>query len=268
MKEVVGVRFKRGGKVYYFNPSGMELELGNRVIVETSKGMELGEIVVTDIEKMNDQKNKPLKKVLRKASTQDLQSADEFKQKEGEAEEACNRLIEKLKLPMKIISAEYNVDGSRLTIYFSAEGRIDFREMVRDLSHNLKVRVEMRQIGPRDEAKLISGFGRCGRSLCCASFLSEFNPVSIKMAKEQDLPLSPMKISGLCGRLLCCLGYEFDLYREMRERIPKEGKSIKTTKGDGIVVGSKPIEEKVIIELESDARIEVTLDEIIKEEKK
>jgi cell fate regulator YaaT (PSP1 superfamily) len=139
--------------------------------------------------------------------------------------------------------------------------------MVRDLSHSLKVHVEMRQIGPRDEAKLISGFGRCGRSLCCASFLREFNPVSIKMAKEQDLPLSPMKISGLCGRLLCCLGYEFDLYREMRDRIPKEGKSIKTTKGDGIVVGSKPVAEKVIIELESAARIEVSLDEIIKEGK-
>jgi len=267
IKEVVGVRFKRGGKIYYFNTSGIELDLGDRVIVETAKGMEMGEIVMTDIKKMNDKTKKPLKQVVRKASTQDLQSADEFKQREGEAMEACNRLIEKLRLPMKIISAEYNVDGSRLTIYFSAEGRIDFREMVRDLSRNLKVRVEMRQIGPRDEAKLLSGFGRCGRPLCCTSFLSEFNPVSIKMAKEQDLPLNPMKISGLCGRLLCCLGYEFDLYREMRGKIPREGKSIKTTKGEGIVVGSKPVEEKVIIELESGARIEVLLDEIINEGK-
>ncbi len=267
LKEVVGVRFKRGGKIYYFNPSGMELEVGDRVIVETAKGIEMGEIVMTDIEKMNDKTDKPLKAVVRKASTHDLQAADKFKQREGEAMEACNSLIEKLRLSMKIISTEYNVDGSRLTIYFSAEGRIDFREMVRELSRNLKVRVEMRQIGPRDEAKLLSGFGRCGRSLCCTSFLTEFNPVSIKMAKEQDLPLSPVKISGLCGRLLCCLGYEFGLYREMREKIPREGKSIKTTKGEGIVVGSKPIEEKVIIELESGARIEVSLDEIINEEK-
>ncbi|UCG55554.1 MAG: stage 0 sporulation family protein [Dehalococcoidia bacterium] len=267
MTEIVGVRFKKSGKIYYFDSSGLELEIGDKVVVETIKGIEMGDVVITDIKKMNEIANKPLKQVVRKANAQDLQSADDFKQKEGEAIAECNKLIEKLQLSMKIISAEYNVDGSRITIYFSAEGRIDFREMVRDLSRNLKVRVEMRQIGPRDEAKLLSGFGRCGRPLCCTSFLGEFNPVSIKMAKEQDLPLSPMKISGLCGRLLCCLDYEFDLYREMREKIPREGNMIITKKGEGIVVGSKPVEEKVLVELESGARIEVSLSEIIEEGK-
>ncbi len=266
-KEAVGVRFKRNGKIYYFDPSGIELETGEKVIVETTRGLEMGEVAIADPEKMNDKVNKPLKPVIRKANTEDLQCADEFKQREGEAMVECTRLIEKLKMPMKLISTEYNIDGSRLTVYFSAESRVDFRELVRDLSRSLKVRVEMRQIGPRDEAKLLGGFGSCGRPLCCASFLGEFNPVSIKMAKEQNLPLSPMKISGLCGRLLCCLGYEFAQYRKMREKMPRRGKRIITLKGEGIVVGSKPIEEKVLIEIESGTRVEVSLDEIVDENK-
>jgi len=163
---------------------------------------------------------------------------------------------------MKLISAEYNLDASRLTIFFSAEGRVDFRELVRELSRSLKVRVEMRQVGPRDEAKLLGGFGRCGLPLCCASFLSEFNPVSIKMAKEQDLPLNPMKISGLCGRLLCCLGYEFEQYRSMKEKMPKEGQRISTAIGMANVVGGNPLEGTVLVELESGARVEISLAEI------
>jgi len=267
IKEAVGVRFKRNGKIYYFDPSGIEFKIGDKVIVETARGLEMGEIVITDTEKMNEKINKPLKQVVRLANAEDLQCADEFKQREGEALVDCTKIIEKLKLPMKLISTEYNIDGSRLTVFFSAEGRIDFRELVRELSRNLKVRVEMRQIGPRDEAKLLSGFGRCGRALCCASFLGEFNPVSIKMAKEQGLPLSPMKISGLCGRLLCCLGYEFEQYREMRGKMPREGQKVKTIKGEGIVVGGKPIEEKVLVELESGARVELEIDEITYEDK-
>ncbi|MFH1662833.1 MAG: stage 0 sporulation family protein [Chloroflexota bacterium] len=261
-KEAVGVRFKRNGKIYYFDPSGIELEMGDKVIVDTARGLEIGYVVITDSEKINDKIIQPLKPVLRKANAEDLQCADEFKQREGEATAECAGLIEKLKLPMKLISTEYNIDGSRLTVFFSAESRVDFRELVRDLSRKLKVHVEMRQIGPRDEAKILSGFGRCGRPLCCASFLGEFSPVSIKMAKEQNLPLSPMKISGLCGRLLCCLGYEFEQYRKMREKMPREGKMVKTAKGEGVVVGSKPIEEKVLVELESGVRVEVSLDEI------
>lgn len=267
IKEAVGVRFKRNGKIYYFDPSGIELKIGDNVIVETAHGLEMGEVVITDNEKINDKMSKPLKPVVRLASADDLQCADEFKQREGEALAECAKIVEKLKLPMKLISMEYNIDGSRLTVFFSAESRVDFRELVRELSRNLKVRVEMRQIGPRDEAKLLSGFGRCGRPLCCASFLDEFNPVSIKMAKEQGLPLSPMKISGLCGRLLCCLGYEFEQYRKMREKMPREGNRVITAKGEGVVVGGKPIEEKVLVELESGARVELSLDEITHENK-
>ena len=266
-KEAVGVRFKRNGKIYYFDSSGIELKIGENVIVETARGLEMGEVVITDTEKISNKISKPLKPVVRLASAEDLQCADEFKQREGEALAECAEIIEKLKLPMKLISTEYNIDGSRLTVFFSAEGRVDFRELVRELSHSLKVRVEMRQIGPRDEAKLLSGFGRCGRPLCCASFLCEFNPVSIKMAKEQGLPLSPMKISGLCGRLLCCLGYEFEQYRKMRQKMPREGEKVMTTKGEGMVVGGKPIEEKVLVELESGARVELSLDEIMDEDK-
>ena len=262
IKEAVGVRFQRSGKIYYLDPSGIELKMGDNVIVETARGLEMGAVVVTDTEKIKDRINKPLKPVVRLASIEDLQCADEFKQREGEALAECIKIVEKLKLPMKLISVEYNIDGSRLTVFFSAEGRVDFRELVRELSRSLKVRVEMRQIGPRDEAKLLSGFGRCGRPLCCASFLGEFNPVSIKMAKEQDLPLSPMKISGLCGRLLCCLGYEFEQYRQLRENIPKEGEKVLTAKGGGVVIGSKPIEGKVLVELESGARIELPLEEV------
>jgi cell fate regulator YaaT (PSP1 superfamily) len=176
-------------------------------------------------------------------------------------------MVDRLKLPMKLISAEYNIDGSRLTVFFSAESRVDFRELVRDLNRRLRVRIEMRQVGPRDEARLLGGFGRCGRPLCCASFLSDLRPVSIKMAKEQGLPLSPMKISGLCGRLLCCLGYEYDQYRAMKEKMPRVGRSISTAMGEAIVVGGKPIEETVLVELESGARVELPLDEIIDTDK-
>jgi cell fate regulator YaaT (PSP1 superfamily) len=266
-KEAVGVRFKRNGKIYYFDLSGIELKIGDNVIVETARGLEMGEVVITDTEKIKNKINKPLKPVVRLASAEDLQCADEFKQREGEALAECAKIVEKLKLSMKLISTEYNIDGSRLTVFFSAEGRVDFRELVRELSRNLKVRVEMRQIGPRDEAKLLSGFGRCGRPLCCASFLCEFNPVSIKMAKEQGLPLSPMKISGLCGRLLCCLGYESEQYRKMREKMPREGEKVMTAEGEGMVVGGKTIEEKVLVELESGARVELSLDEIKYEDK-
>lgn len=267
IKETIGVRFKRNGKIYYFDPSGINLKVGDNVIVETARGLELGEVVIADTGEIDSNINKPLKPVVRLASMDDLQCADEYKHREGEALIECSRIVNDLKLPMKLISTEYNLDGSRLTVFFSAEGRVDFRELVRELSHSLKVRVEMRQIGPRDEAKLLSGFGRCGRILCCASFLGEFNPVSIKMAKEQGLPLSPMKISGICGRLLCCLDYEFEQYREMRKKIPREGERINTTQGEGVVVSGKPIEEKVLVNLDSGARVELSLDEVLEEVK-
>jgi len=263
--EVVGVRFRRNARIYHFDPSGIELETGDPVVVETARGLEMGEVVARGSIEATEKEGKPLKPVVRKATEEDTERAGKLRQEEGKAIAECTRLLEKLKLPMKLISAEYNVDGSRLTVFFSAEGRVDFRELVRELSRNLKVRVEMRQIGPRDEARMIGGFGRCGRPLCCASFLTELNPVSIKMAKEQGLPLSPMKISGLCGRLLCCLGYEFEQYRAIREKMPKPGKHIKTARGEGVVVGGNPIEEMVLIELEGGVRVEMTLEQIAEE---
>ena len=262
MADVVGVRFKRTGRVYYFGPSDIELKVGDRVVVETVRGLELGEVVIAPSKVPAGELNKPLKSVVRQAKAEDIERADKLKQKEGEALAECTKLVEQLKLPMKLISAEYNLDASHLTIFFSAEGRVDFRELVRELSRRLKVRVEMRQVGPRDEAKLLGGFGRCGLPLCCASFLSEFNPVSIKMAKEQNLPLNPMKISGLCGRLLCCLGYEFEQYRSVKEKMPKEGQRISTAMGMAKVVGGNLFKGTVLVEIESGARVEISLDEI------
>ncbi len=216
--EVVGIRFRRAGRVYYFDPAGIELAVDDHVVVETSRGLEMGRVIISPIQMQASELTKPLKPVMRKANTEDMEQAERITRRENEALAKCTELLDRLELPMKLISGEYDLEGNRLTIFFGAEGRVDFRELVRELGHQLKVRVELRQVGPRDEAKIIGGFGRCGRPLCCATFLSEFNPVSIKMAKEQNLPLNPMKISGVCGRLLCCLGYECERYRAMKEQ--------------------------------------------------
>jgi cell fate regulator YaaT (PSP1 superfamily) len=265
MDDIVGVRFKRAGKVYYFDPSDIELNLGDHVIVETSRGLELGQVVIAPTKLAANEVNKPLKPVVRKAIDEDLESAEKLRKREVEALAECDSLVNKLGLPMKLLSAEYNLEGNHLTIFFGAEGRVDFRELVRELSHKLKVRVEMRQVGPRDEAKIIGGFGRCGRPLCCTDFLSEFNPVSIKMAKEQDLPLNPMKISGICGRLLCCLGYECEQYRIMREEMIKEGEHVSTPMGIASVVGGNLLKGTVLVEMESGARVELPLDKVTPE---
>ena len=216
--KVVGIRFRRAGRIYYFDPVGIELAVDDHVVVETSRGLEMGQVIISPTELQASELTKPLKPVMRKANTEDMEQADRIAQRESGAMDRCVELVDRLRLPMKLISAEYDFEGNRLTVFFSAEGRVDFRELVREISHQLKVRVELRQVGPRDEAKIIGGFGRCGRPLCCATFLSEFSPVSIKMAKEQNLPLNPMKISGVCGRLLCCLGYECEQYRAMKEK--------------------------------------------------
>ena len=262
MAEIVGVRFKRAGKVYYFNPAGIDLKENDYVVVETTRGLELGQVVISPQQVLASDVNKPLKPVVRKAEPGDIKRAQELEAKEREALVECGNLINKLNLPMKLLSAEYNLDGNRLTLYFSAAERVDFRELVRELARRLKVKVDMRQTGPRDEAKLMGGIGRCGRLLCCASFLSEFAPVSIKMAKEQDLPLNPMKISGVCGRLMCCLVYENELYHLMKEKLPKNGQTVSTAMGTGKIVGSNPLKETVLVELESEATVELPLSEI------
>jgi len=262
MAEIVGVRFKRAGKVYYFNPAGIDLEVNDYVVVKTSRGPELGRVVISPKQVLANEVTTPLKSILRKAKAEDIERAQEFGSKEQEALAECGKLIAKLGLPMKLLFAEYNLDGSRLTFLFSADERVDFRELVRELTNHFKVRVELRQVGPRDEAKLIGGFGRCGRPLCCMSFLSEFAPVSIRMAKEQDLPLNPMKISGVCGRLLCCLVYESEQYHTMKEKLPKEGQRVSTAMGVAKVVGGNPLKETIIAELESGATVELPLSKV------
>jgi len=222
----------------------------------------MGQVVISPKQVLASEVDQPLKPVVRKAEPEDIERAHELEAKEREALAECSKLIEKLQLSMKLISAEYNFDGSRLTFYFSAAERIDFRELVRELANRLKVRVELRQTGPRDEAKIVGGVGRCGRPLCCTSFISEFAPVSIKMAKEQGLPLNPMKISGCCGRLMCCLVYENEQYRLMKEKLPKEGKLVSTAMGTAKVVETNPLKDTVLVELNNMVTVELPLDEI------
>ena len=274
MASVVGIRYRKAGRVYYFDPSGIELGVSDMVVVDTNRGQVLGQVVMAPTEIMENEISKPLKSVVRKATEEDIEHNRDAEEKEENALKECSRLVKELNLPMKLITADYNLDNSRVTIYFGAEKRVDFRDLVRELGKVLKVRVELRQVGPRDEAKLIGGYGRCGRNLCCQSFLTEFSPVSIKMAKEQNLPLSSMKISGSCGRLLCCLGYEYEQYRNINKKMPKKGKTVQTDMGEAIVIGTNPLEEMVSVELAGGATAEIPIDRIktekeagIKEEK-
>jgi cell fate regulator YaaT (PSP1 superfamily) len=262
MANITGIRFKRAGKVYYFDAGDIELEAGDYAVVKTSRGIEMGSVVIAPGQVVSGENDEELSPVIRKAEPDDIKKVGEFKAKAEEALIECGKIVGELGLPMKLLSAEYNLDGSRLTIHFSAEERVDFRDLVRRLTGKFKVRVELRQVGSRDEAKLLGSYGRCGRPLCCASFLTEFTPVSIKMAKEQDLPLNPMKISGACGRLMCCLSYEGDQYRAMKEKMPKNGQRVSTRMGEAVVVGNNPLKETVLVELETEARVELPLDEV------
>ena len=266
MAEIVGIRFKKAGRVYYFDPAGFDLEVNDYVVVNTVRGLELGHVAASPKQVSDSEVTRPLKSVVRKAEPEDIKRAQELEDKESEALAECGKLIAKLHLPMKLLSAEYNLDGSRLTFFFSAAERVDFRELVRELSKRFKMRVELRQVGSRDESKLMGGFGRCGRPLCCMSFLSEFAPVSIRMAKEQGLPLNPMKISGVCGRLLCCLVYESEQYHTLKERLPKAGQRVSTPMGTAKVVGGNPLKETVLVELKSQMTVELPLSEVTVED--
>lgn len=263
MANVVGVRFKRAGRVYYFDPAGIDVKVGDHVVVKTSRGLQLGQVVISPEQVLDSDLNEPLKPVVRKAEAEDVKRAQELAADSVEALAECGRWIEKLNLPMKLLSAEYNLSGNRLTFYFSAAERVDFRELVKELSNHFKVRIELRQVSSRDEAKLVGGFGRCGRPLCCVSFLDEFEPVSIRMAKDQELPLNPMKISGVCGRLMCCLNYEYEAYRAMRQKLPKKGQQVSTSMGPAKVVAGSPLKESVTVELESGAMVELPLSEVV-----
>ena len=236
MAEVIGVRFKNVGKVYYFDPKGMRFESGQHVIVETSRGVECGQVVLANREVGEEAVVSPLKPVMRLATARDLEIVEENKVKEKEAFQLCQEKITKHKLVMKLVDVEYTFDNNKILFYFTADGRVDFRELVKDLAAVFRTRIELRQIGVRDESKMLGGLGICGRPFCCSSYLGEFQPVSIKMAKEQGLSLNPTKISGTCGRLMCCLKYEQDSYEELLKITPKMGASVKTPDGRGTVV--------------------------------
>jgi cell fate regulator YaaT (PSP1 superfamily) len=262
MPELTGIRFHQAGKVYYFDTAGIPLQLNDRVIVETARGQELGWVVIAPGQVVSSAINEPLKPVLRKATDDDVKQSEQRLKKNEKALAKSKELIEKLNLPMKPVAAQYNLDGSHLTVFFSAEKRVDFRELVKELSRNLRTHVELRQIGARDEAKHIGGLGRCGFPLCCTTFLSEFTPVSIKMAKEQNITLNPMKTSGLCGRLLCCLGYEYEQYRTMKENLPQAGHEVSTSLGKAKVITINPLKEAVLVELESGAIVEMSVSKL------
>jgi cell fate regulator YaaT (PSP1 superfamily) len=264
--DVVGVRFKKAGKIYYFDPGDLSFEKDDFVIVETVRGVEYGRAVIARKRVEEHDVVLPLKKVVRIADQKDRMIVEENKQAAQEAYEVCNEKVTEHQLDMKLVDVEYTFDRNKIIFYFTADGRVDFRELVKDLAAIFRTRIELRQIGVRDEAKMLGGIGPCGRMLCCSTFLGDFDPVSIKMAKDQNLSLNPTKISGLCGRLMCCLKYENDEYESAKEALPDIGEIIETPQGTGKVVGLNILERVLQVELKEQERVlEYTLDEIIKE---
>ena len=233
--KVVGVRFKEVGKIYYFTYGELELSVGDKVIVETVKGLEFGEVVVGPKEVKEEELGESVRSVIRKADEKDFERVRRNREDEKKAYEICLQKIEEHNLPMKLVNVEYNFDVSKITFYFTADGRVDFRQLVKDLAAIFRTRIELRQIGVRDEAKMLGGIGCCGRVLCCTSFLGDFNPVSIRMAKDQNLSLNPSKISGVCGRLMCCLRFENDCYNCNNSDHPDVGTQVMTPEGEGEV---------------------------------
>ena len=249
MVTVIGVRFKTAGKVYYFDPGKYDLKIGDNVIVETARGTEFGEVSMANTDVEEKEIVAPLKPIIRMATRQDVLKHEENEKKKESAMALCQEKIDNRGLEMKLIDVEYTFDNSKVIFYFTADGRVDFRELVKDLAAVFRMRIELRQIGVRDEAKMLGGIGSCGRPLCCHCWLTDFEPVSIKMAKVQNLSLNPTKISGICGRLMCCLKYENDIYNEMRKGLPDTGEKVKTPDGIGKVVDTTVLEGKVKVRL-------------------
>ena len=252
MTEIVGVKFKGVGKVYYFDPNGIKVETGQKVIVETVQGTECGDITIENREINDESIVQPLKKVLRIATSRDMEVIAENVKKEKAAFEICQKKIEAHKLEMKLTSVEYSFDRSKILFYFTADGRVDFRELVKDLASEFHTRIELRQIGVRDEAKMLGGIGICGQQFCCHRFLDDFHPVSIKMAKEQGLSPNPLKISGSCGRLMCCLKYEQDSYEYLAKKMPRHGATVQTPEGVGVVADVALLKGTVKVKFESE----------------
>ncbi|SDJ33248.1 PSP1 domain-containing protein [Natribacillus halophilus] len=264
MHQVIGIRFRKTGKIYYFCPSGLDVQVGQTVIVETARGVEHGYVVLEERTVDSDDVVLPLKKVVRLATPEDDNHVAENVDLAQQAQTVCKEKITEHKLNMKLVSAEYTFDRNKLLFYFTADGRVDFRMLVKDLASIFRTRVELRQIGVRDEAKILGGIGPCGLVLCCSTFLGDFEPVSIKMAKDQNLSLNPAKISGLCGRLMCCLKYENDEYEQAKKELPDIGEKIYTEEGRGKVSGLNMLERLVQVELEEPERtLEFSLEELI-----
>lgn len=249
MTEVIGVRFKTVGKIYYFDPSGIEIKKGQKVIVETSRGVECGEVALISTNIKESEIVYPLKPIIRVANDEDLSKIEANRKMEAEAFKICAEKIREHKLDMKLVNVEYTFDNSKILFYFTSDGRVDFRNLVKDLASVFRTRIELRQIGVRDESKHLGGLGICGRPFCCASFLGDFQPVSIKMAKEQGLSLNPTKISGTCGRLMCCLKYEQNIYEELLKHTPKVGSQVQTPDGAGTIIDMNLLTSKVTVKL-------------------
>jgi len=264
MSKIVGIKFKAGGKIYDFDSGAFVLAVGDPVIVETEKGLGFGTVAVAPKPVDGPPPDKPLKKVFRKASEQDFTRRQSNKILEKEAHEYCLKFIQELGLKMNLFSVEATFDASRLTFFFTADGRVDFRQLVKMLVKQFRVRIEMRQVGIRNQAKMCGGIGRCGREFCCSTFMEKFDPVSIRMAKDQGLSLNPTKISGQCGRLMCCLTFENKVYQEIRSRFPRMGKIVKTKDHSGKVVRFNFLQNKVALRLEDNQEVEISVDDIIK----
>ncbi len=262
MFRIAAVKFRDAGKLYDFDAGTLELSQNERVVVETDRGRALGSVVVPPRERERDESGPELKKILRKATDEDLALAQKHAEQEEEARRFCMQRIKERRMDMKLVQAEYLFDGSKIVFYFTADGRVDFRELVKDLAHHFHTRIEMRQIGVRDEAKMIGGIGICGRELCCCTFLRDFNPVSVKMAKEQGLALNPSKISGQCGRLLCCLGYEFETYGHLRRALPKIGKKVTLDGRQAEITGTEILKQQVTVRFENGEEMRLSVEEI------
>ena len=262
MALMIGIMFKKNDTVHYFDPAGLKVEVGDKVICHFEDALEIGEVAVPMVETKEQDITAPLSKIVRKATYYDLSVDDLNQTKEKEGWKKFDELAKKHELTMKLVSVHVLFDKSKMMFFFTSEKRVDFRQMVKELASHFKIRIELRQIGVRDEAKIIGGLGPCGRNLCCKSFLTDFESISIKMAKDQNLPLNPLKISGICGRLMCCLNYEYESYKEFVDNAPELGVKVKSCHGCGIVCGYEPLKESLVLYLENSSRKSVPYAEV------
>ncbi len=263
MPNILGVVFRKSGSIYYYDPGDLELEVGDKVICRIDNNVtDIGEVVSPATEISDSDVSEPIPKIIRKATDYDLSVEELNKDKEAEGAKKFEELAKLHDLPMKLVDVHVIFDKSKMIFYFTADKRIDFREMVKELASYFKIRIELRQIGVRDEAKIVGGLGPCGMNLCCKSFLTDFESISIKMAKDQNLPLNPLKISGICGRLMCCLNYEYDTYKEFLDKVPQKGTKVKTNYGIGVIAGYNPLKNLIVVEFENENKISVPFTEI------